>query len=290
MGEAARKLVPEPDPIAAKIARSTQVAVLPQVVCRIAEIAGSDDASVATLERAILIDPGLSAKILTQANSAAYCLPRSVTSIRDAVILMGFREVRQVALAAGVFDLFVGRSDKESLRRRAWWRTSLDSAVCAHALTRRWPMIGSDEAYTCGLLHLIGKTLLDRSDSRKYTRIHEVVEKGVPDILAERAIFKTDHVATAIEAARIWGLNDRLATGLDYVTPDSGHDEADLCALVSVSHRISELALSGRPADTDPATLLPQWACKALEIPAQDVEQVIQVGIQAIASAANKYL
>lgn len=290
MGEAARKLVPEPDPIAAKIARSTQVAVLPQVVCRIAEIAGSSDASVSILERAILIDPGLSAKILTQSNSAAYCLPRSVTSIRDAVILMGFREVRQVALAAGVFDLFVGRSDKESLRRRAWWRTSLDSAVCAHALTRRWPLIGSDEAYTCGLLHLIGKTLLDRSDSRKYTRIQEVVEKGVPDILAERAIFKTDHVATAIEAAKFWGLSDRLSAGLDYITPNLDHEDADLCALVAISHRVSELALTGRPADVEPETLLPQWACKSLQIGPQDMEQVIQVGIQAIASAANKHL
>lgn len=290
MGEAARKLVSEPDPIAASIARSTQVAVLPQVVCRIAEIAGNNDASVAVLERAILIDPGLSARILSQANSAAYCLPRSVTSIRDAVILMGFKEVRQVALAVGVFDLFVGRSDKESLRRRAWWRSSLDSAVCAQELTRRWPMIGSDRAYTCGLLHLIGKTLLDRHDSRKYTRIQEVVDKGVPDILAERAIFKTDHVATAIEAARHWGLNEELALGLDYVTPNPGHAEADLCALIAVSHRVSELAMSGTPADSEPETLLPGWACEVLGLAPSDVEQVVQAGIQAIASAANKHL
>lgn len=288
MGEAVRRLSDDPgDRVAAAVAKCAQVAVLPQVVCKIAEIAGNDNASVATLERAILVDPGLSARILVQANSAAYCLPRKVTSIRDAVILMGFKAVRSLAMTVGVFDLFVGKSDRESLRRRGWWRTSLDSAVCAQALTSRWPMIGGDEAYTCGLLHLIGKTLLDRYDSRRYNRVQEVVEKGVSDFLAERALYQTDHVSVTVEAAKLWRLPPRLVRGLDYLTPDPSGEDADLRAVVALAHTISGIAMRGKPEDPDAENWVPPWTLDALGLRGPDVEQLAKVGIQAITNAAT---
>lgn len=292
MGEAARKqsAFDQADLVAAKVAGSAQLAVLPQVVCKISEIAGNDNSSVATLERAILVDPGLSARILTQANSAAYCLPRKVTSIRDAVILMGFKAVRHLAMTVGVFDLFVGKSDRESLRRRAWWRTSLDTAVVGQAVSSRWPWVGSDEAYTCGLLHLIGKTLLDRFDSRRYARVQEVVEKGVPDILAERALYQTDHVRVAHESARLWRLPDRLANGLDYVSPFADLPDSDLRAVLCLSHFIAEFAVRGKAEGLDPAHLVPQWVEESLGITEEDMEQLVKVGIQAIANAATMYM
>ncbi|HXH59835.1 MAG TPA: HDOD domain-containing protein, partial [Fimbriimonadaceae bacterium] len=111
------------------LASTKEVAVLPQVVYKIMEMTSSTDSSAAMLERAIIIDPGFSTKILTQANSAYYALPRKVTSIKEAVAFLGFRAVRQLAMAVGVFDLFLGKTDAESIRRRGWWRHSLDTAL-----------------------------------------------------------------------------------------------------------------------------------------------------------------
>jgi HD-like signal output (HDOD) protein len=132
------------------ISRTREVAVLPQVVYKIMEMTASTDSSASLLEKAIVIDPGFSAKILTQANSAYYALPRKVTSIKEAVAFLGFRSVRQLAMAVGVFDLFVGKTDRESMRRRGWWRHSLDTAVCCRLVATKLGLRNADEAYTVG--------------------------------------------------------------------------------------------------------------------------------------------
>ncbi len=112
----------ELDPIDRILSQCGDVAVLPQVVFKIMEMTGDDSSSAHALERAIVVDPGFSIKLLAQANSAYYSLPKKVTSIKEAIMFVGFKSVRQLAMAVGVFDMFVGKTDKDSLRRRGWWR------------------------------------------------------------------------------------------------------------------------------------------------------------------------
>ena len=123
------------------------LAVLPHVVFKVLEISGSSEAPASHMERAIVVDPGFSAKVLSLANSAGMGLPRKVNSIREAIAFLGFRQMRSLAMTVGVFDLFVGKTDKESLRRRAWWRHSIDTAVCC-----RWLATQSRKASFIALL------------------------------------------------------------------------------------------------------------------------------------------
>src|SRR3954463_725910 len=146
------------DPLAELLEKVDGLAVLPHVVFKVLEVSGSEDAPPMELERAIIVDPGFSSKVLTLANSAFFGLPRRVTSIREAILFLGFRSVRNLAMTVGAYDLFVGKTDKESMRRRGWWRHSLDTAVCCKWLCFYSKRGNADDAYTCGLLHLIGKT------------------------------------------------------------------------------------------------------------------------------------
>ena len=70
-----------------------EIAVMPQVVYKIVETLRSETTSAADLEREISVDPGFSAKVLQQANSAYYALPRPVRSVKEAVTLLGFKQV-----------------------------------------------------------------------------------------------------------------------------------------------------------------------------------------------------
>ena len=151
--------------------RINEIAVLPHVVFKVLEISSSTDTPASAMEKAIIIDPGFSSKLLMLANSAYYSLPRKVSSIREATTFLGFKAVRQLAMTVGVFDLFVGKTDKESLRRRTWWRHSVDTAVCCRWLAAEAKSVSSEEAYTCGLLHYIGRTLLDRIGEANYEEV-----------------------------------------------------------------------------------------------------------------------
>lgn len=260
------------------------IAVLPQVVYKIIELTGSDESSAALMEREILIDPGFSAKLLRQANSAYYALPRKVTSIREAVMFLGFTSVRQLAMSVGVFDLFVGKTDRESLRRRKWWRHSLNTAVVARQLA---PQFGFDAepAYTAGLLHLIGKTLLDRFDSALYEKVELVIEKGAPDLLAERAVYGCDHVLLGYEASLHWGFPDILASAMRYATPpDDGMPpiEARFRAFTMLCTKLTgKIEWEVNPLTATPVTYT-NWCLELLDIDEAGADELLPIAEQAI--------
>lgn len=269
------------------IAEVKDLAVLPQVVYRVIELTGHDQSSAQSISAAITVDPGFSAKVLKLANSAYYSLPKPVTSIRDAVLFLGVKEVRMMAMSVGVFDLFLGKTDEESLRRRAWWRRSIDTAACAKHLAERFRWVDPEEAYTAGLLHLIGKTLLDRYDSAKYTTVMQLVDLGVPDLRAEATVFGCDHVETAETVAVKWGFPKPLVDGLHYHEAHPEPDAGRLNAVVACADRIATLALAGVSPDSDPREQMPEWLIDVLDIDWDDVPDMIAEGRAAIQRAAR---
>ncbi|MCW5936197.1 MAG: HDOD domain-containing protein [Fimbriimonadaceae bacterium] len=276
------------DPVELVLDKVGEIAVLPQVICQIVDMTGSDDASTQSLERAILVDPGFSARLIAQANSAYYALPRKVTSIREAVLFLGFKSVRQLAMTVGVFDLFVGRTDKESLRRRTWWRTSLDAAVAARVVAERVRGINADEAYTCGLLHLIGKTLLCRYDPAKYERVQGVVEQGAPDVLAERAVFDCDHIGVGLAAAKKWSFPESLVAGLNYFSPVTDRTPENLLrATTAVASRIAKLTTTGKPTRELSSNQLPAWTMEVLMLQEEDADKLMEAAFESIEKAEH---
>src|SRR5688572_9291464 len=187
------------------LARINEMPVLPHVVFKVMEITGGSEFPAVELENAIVADPGFSSKLITLANSAYYGLPRKVTSVKEAIGFLGFKSIRQLAMTVGVFDMFIGKNDRDSLRRRRWWRHSVDTAVCCKWLAAETRKMPQDEAYTSGLLHYIGKTLLDRFGDGPYEKVELLLEHGVDDVRAEQAIYQCDHVQVAVASAHKWG-------------------------------------------------------------------------------------
>lgn len=269
--------------------RINEIAVLPHVVFKVLEISSSTDTPASAMEKAIIVDPGFSSKLLMLANSAYYSLPRKVSSIREATTFLGFRAVRQLAMTVGVFDLFVGKTDKESLRRRTWWRHSVDTAVCCRWLASEAKNVSAEEAYTCGLLHYIGRTLLDRIGEASYEDVETRVASGTSVVDAEMAVYGCHHVEVAQAAGKKWGFPDSLQLGIQYVDPGPDNRYEGLCATVAISNKIAELALIGRMKTENDAVevehVLPRWALDTLGLPEERTLELIESGIAAIGAA-----
>jgi HD-like signal output (HDOD) protein len=235
------------------------------------------------MEKAITIDPGFSTKILTLANSAYFGLPKRVTSIKEALMFLGYKSVRNLAMTVGAFDMFVGKNDEESLRRRMWWRHSVDTAVCAKWLSKLAPSLSSDEAYTCGLLHLLGKTLLDRFGEGNYTECSHAIEAGTPVLDAERAVYGCDHVEVAVAAARKWGFPESLVQGLRYIEAPALDDAFKVeRAATALASSIAKLARQGL--DTEHFDV-PLWAFTYLKLPGEKAVSIVDEGIAEITAA-----
>lgn len=266
------------------LAKVTDLAVLPHVVFKVLELSANDEASAVDIERAINVDPGFSSKLLILANSASVALPRKVTSIREALLLIGFKQLRQMAMTVGVFDLFAGKNDRESLRRRAWWRHSVDTAICARYLAELTGKASPDEAYTCGLMHLIGKTLLDRFGGSDYRQVEEVIAHGVKDYKAEESVYGCHHIQVATAACMKWRLPESLISGLNYPHASEENDTSRyLRAVVALGTRIATFAMVGFDGEDQPY-ILPKWAFEALDLDASRAEQLVIGGSGAIAA------
>lgn len=265
--------------------RAHEVAVMPQVVFKIMEMTGGDNSSAASLEKAIQVDPGFSTRILTQANSAYFSLPRKVTSIKEAIVFVGFRAVRDLAMTIGVFDMFLGKNDRGSLRRRTWWRQSLDTAVAAKALATELRLGSPDEAFTCGLLHFIGKTLLERSDQDAYNKVEDLMGMGAVDYLAEKTIYGCDHLDINQAACRFWDFPEELVEGIEYLHPPlPGTKASPLRAMTAMCHVIAKLSTEGMPT-AERCSELPKWALDVLGVKEGMAPSVVHRGHQAIADA-----
>lgn len=281
---AAQPIPEQQNPVEAICAKANQLAVLPQVVHKILEMTGSEEASAGSIEQAIIVDPGFSSRVLAHANSAHYALSKKVTSIRDAIMFLGFKLLRQLAMTVGVFDLFVGKSDKDSLRRRSWWRHSLDTAHCAAWLATKTNRTGKDEAYTCGLLHLVGKNLLDRFGGADYGNVEVLTDHYGGEREAEQRVYGCDHVEVALAVSRQWGFPEVLIAGLNYLDkPDPSDENRALRACVCIANLIARTALEPERARNE----WPEWALEELDISPEQIPQYIEGGTIAIAAAAK---
>lgn len=265
------------------------LAVLPHVVFKVLELTTGDGCSVAELEKAISIDPGFSSKVLVLVNSAAYGLPRKLGSIREAISFLGIKAIRSIAMTVGVYDLFVGKTDRQSMRRRTWWRMSIDAAVGAQWIAKQRGYEVADEAYTCGLLHLVGRTLLDRSSDGKYEFVTDLIAKENLNIVdAERIIFGVNHIEVAIHATKTWNLPAAIIRGVDYYPLASEEPITQLQALTSLGAFTSQIATEGFDLEINYQDRAPKWALELLGLELTDTEKIILGANTAMAEAGRR--
>lgn len=274
--------------VTAMVAKINDLAVLPHVVYKVLELSGNTESSAGDIERAIVTDPGFSSKLLTVANSAYYGLPRKISSIREAITFLGFRSIRQIAMTVGLYDMFVGKSDKESMRRRTWWRHSIDTAVTCKRLSSKSKRLLPDEAYTAGLLHMIGRTLLDRFGGKDYGLVEKLVEQGLSEMVAEEELYGCTSIEVGIAAGEKWGFPAVLVSGLDYVSiPSEGEEFLAHRSIVAIGTGAAKGAVLGLEYFENPNNAIPDWALTCHGFTQEDVPTIVGDATVAISEAAG---
>jgi putative nucleotidyltransferase with HDIG domain len=266
------------------------LAALPQVVHQIIQLTNNPNASAKDLERLISIDQGMSTRVLNTVNSAYYGFSRKIASIKDAVVLLGFKAVRNLAMTVSVFDLFVGKTDRQNLRRGKWWRHSIDTALCARLIASQVAGVSPDEAYTAGLLHDIGKPLLDRHGGAPYEQVEDLLAQGMPELLAEQQVYGCDHAEVGYAVSLHWGFPEKLveAIGCHHMESADGLSDAPLTAVVVLANFVAHLLRQPNATETwwfD----LPPWVSETLQLSPHQLQSLYlgcEVEIQSSPMAA----
>jgi putative nucleotidyltransferase with HDIG domain len=166
------------------------IPTLPMVAMRVNELINDPNSSSADIAEVLKKDQVLVAKILRLVNSSYYAIPGGVADVQRALAFLGFNTLAQLVLSLSVFEVFQGKTS-EHFSMLDFWRHALGTAVCSELLAKRLKIPKPEEAFTCGLLHDIGKLVL-----------HEIDPDRLGAIVAETA----KHECSFFDVERQWDL------------------------------------------------------------------------------------
>jgi putative nucleotidyltransferase with HDIG domain len=137
-----------------------ELPAMPAVAARI--LGFSDElVSIHEMARVIATDPVLTASLLRVANSAYYGFARRLSTVHEAVLLLGFKQVRQVAVGASLISAWKRHSGAaDGFDLDLFWGHSLAVAVMAETGARKFNAGRPEEAFTAGLVHDVGALAL----------------------------------------------------------------------------------------------------------------------------------
>lgn len=249
---------------------------LPIVTMQVMKLTDDPKTSILDLANTILQDQALTAKILRLANSAFYGFARSISTITDAIVILGFKSIRDLVLAASVYDVANKELKGYALAKGELWKQSIISAMLARKIAKKIKYHSTDEAFVAGLLHDIGKVVINLYVNEAYKEILAKVEnEKIPFLVAEKEILGFDHAEVGAYVARKWNLPESLVNTIAFHhNPSEAPGDKQQCAIVHISDAICMTIGVGLGADG----LLYQFdegALKELHLKGRDIEDII---------------
>ena len=182
------------------------VPVLPEMADTVIRMALDDEVPVAKIAELIEKDQALTARILSVANSSFYKRARDVHTVRDAVVVVGADAVRTLSLGMCILNVFPKAKDTP-IDYKEFWRHCMGCAMYAEAMMESVSQPLKAKAFCAGLLHDIGKLVLDLTNHEDYARVIEQAKDGLrPLIEVEKEMLGFTHADVGREVLAHWKL------------------------------------------------------------------------------------
>jgi HD-like signal output (HDOD) protein len=210
----------------------------PEIARRTLAIVNRDNASLKDLTTLIARDQALAARLLRFANGAFFAVRGKVTSIPQAVTLLGFERVRELVLSLSVWGALEGKGAAARRFRKRLWVHSAMVAAASRMLAERTNHDHAN-AFTAGLLHDVGKLVLGLRLGDTYWELLEDAADDGGAAEAERAAFSCDHAIVGGWLLQLWGMPPNLVEAVAlHADPLVTEHGLDATTIVAVADRL----------------------------------------------------
>lgn len=239
-----------------------EIKSFPQFVVETMRKLNDPDSSAQDVASSLSRDEGLVIRTLKLANSAAYGISRDISSVTEAIALLGYKNISNIVLSASVYSVMDKSLSGYALDRGALWRHSLTVAYAARYISQKTRKGLPEEAYLGGLLHDIGKVVLNDYVRFGYGIIVKLVEeRQIPFLEAEVQVLGFDHAAVGAMLIEKWGLPEpyKFAVAHHHSPNELKEDRyQDLVDLVHVANAMCLMLGVGVGADGLQSYLYPE--------------------------------
>jgi len=211
-----------------KIDQIGQLLTLPEVVYKINEVVESKTASATDLHRVIKADPVLSAKLLRLVNSAYHGLPGQVGSVEKAIILLGVKSVKNLAVASGIEQMFHRLDLSGPVTGRDLWVHCLAVATAARELGELAKQPRLDEVFMAGLIHDVGLLAAAQVAPTEFVELVDLCMAGEHRwAVAELEVLGMGHAEAGARLAERWHFPTALVEMIAHHHDGPGQPEDD---------------------------------------------------------------
>ena len=247
-------------PIERVLERVTELPFSP-MAAKILELARNERAGAREIANIVAQDQAFTARLLKIANSPYYGQTRAVTTVTQAVPVLGVDTISSLALALFSFGSFAN-DNGPLLTLRELWEHSMGCAVWARQIARLVHRSAADETFVAALLHDMGKTLFYRFFKNEFLAAVQCAKGESIDLSeAERRILGSDHAAAGAAVARKWNLPAVLCHAIEaHHRPLSLPEDVDpvirkTVAIVHVADALSDFYRIGCGIEGDPQSI-----------------------------------
>ncbi len=182
---------------------------IPHVASLVMEKVANPDTTPKELNDVISKDQGLTARVLKISNSSFYGRSRSITRLTDAIMVVGFNTIRSLVITAAVRDLF----NNFGLLDKLLWEHSVGCAFAARTIARKFKFPRVEEAFLSGLLHDVGKVILNTKLPDKMSFVVQEVYNSMGQLSfceVEKQVFGFDHAELGQLLAKKWNFAEEI--------------------------------------------------------------------------------
>jgi diguanylate cyclase (GGDEF)-like protein len=241
------------------IVNSDALPSMPAVAFKVLELCRQDDVSINAVADVIAKDPALTARMLKVANSSIFGMSKKVATLSQAMVVLGLRTVKIMALGFSLVDTLHERS-RTGFDYARYWRRSMSTAVAARQLAEVLGDVRKDEAFVGGMLCDIGMVAAERHPDGMYETVvqqHQAQGGRIQDI--ERAVLGVTHAQISAMMLAHWSMPEIMSHAVASHHGD-GFDQLDprtkvMAGALWAASEMAELFCG----DTDPAQFAVVW-------------------------------
>jgi len=220
---------------------------IPQAALKIINLLSCGDYETSEIVSTIETDQVLAAQILRLCNSPLFGIKRTIESIDEAVVILGGSHMLQMVATAAIDSLLVERQGGYAMLKGGLYKHALGVAHAAKLIAGENGLVNPGVAYTAGLLHDIGKVVLDQYFSCFKPLFYQVQDQSGSDLIdLEQHLLGTNHQEVGLLLAKDWSLPESITQAIAYHHhPEQADSYLDLAHLVYLADLLTSWYLAG---------------------------------------------
>jgi len=233
-------------------------------------------------------DIAISSKVLKLVNSSFYGFPRTIDTISQAVVILGFNTLKNTILSVGIIDAFPSISGDNGFDEYGFWLHSIGVATAARVTAEVCGIQDPERAFIGGLLHDVGRLMLALFFSKELSEVTGLVhDKKMPLLEAEEKVLSTNHALVGKWLVEKWNLTEDLQNMVRYHhIPMQAVDSKEQAAIVCCGNVLANALELGEPGDPKIPDLSDEtW--ETLRLTTDKVDLLMKISLEKFENAKN---